>query len=317
MHVAVPGGLVGHVEVGVLLADHVDAAAGDVARFVGLAVAAREVHDDPGVGDDLDAVRGGVGLDHLTARDVEVQRGIRCAVGVFGELHAVVLRVDVHGGPRLVVLPGAPVQPRALGLVGQPRPAALGRRVGGDRHRLLDGGLVLVVDGGIELQDDRRRDPDVLTVGELELPVDLFGRGDGGEAGGHRGGLAVAADHRSGPGVRGAVAQRFGGGEGGAVAVQDARDGLALGVGERDPLKPAVLDRHAHRHRRQHVLGGVFRREGQRRLGRGLLGPGLFTRPAEAGGERAGGHHSQPERGQRTSPVDRRRIVGGAHVNQR
>ena len=61
-HVGVAGGRVGHVEVFVLLAHHVDAAAGDVARQVALAVAAREVHDDAGVGDHLDAVRGRFGL---------------------------------------------------------------------------------------------------------------------------------------------------------------------------------------------------------------------------------------------------------------
>ena len=65
------------------------------------------------------------------------------------------------------------MHPRTADLVGQPRPAALDRRFGGDLQRLLDGGLVLVVDRRVELDDDRRRDADDLAVGELELAVDL------------------------------------------------------------------------------------------------------------------------------------------------
>ena len=54
--VVVAGRGVGHVEVGVLLGDDVNAATGDVAGQVGLAIAAREVHDDAGVAEHLDAV---------------------------------------------------------------------------------------------------------------------------------------------------------------------------------------------------------------------------------------------------------------------
>ena len=184
----------------------------------------------------------GVGLDHLAAADLEVQRRVLRAVGAVAELDAVELGVDVHLGARRVVVPGAPVHPRTADLVGQPRPAALDRRLGGDLQRLLDGRLVLVVDRGVELEDDRRGDADDLAVGELELAVDLVVGLTVVKLPGDRDGLAVAADHRAGPGVLDAVAQRFGDGEGGAVAVERARDDLAVGVGQRDALEPAVAD---------------------------------------------------------------------------
>ncbi len=178
---AVAGGRVGHVEVGVLLGDHVDAVAGDVAGQVGLAVAAREVHDDARVGDDLDAVRGNLGLDHLPAADLDLQRHVLRAVGAVAERHPVELGVDVDRGARGVVLAGAPVHAGALRLVGQPGPAALDRRVGGDGDGLLDGGLV--ADRRVELDDDGRRDTDGLAVGQLESPVDRLGGRHGGELG--------------------------------------------------------------------------------------------------------------------------------------
>ncbi|COV46212.1 Uncharacterised protein [Mycobacterium tuberculosis] len=128
---AVTGGRVGHVEVRVFLGDDVDAVAGDVARQIGLAVAAREVHDDAGIGDDLDAVRRDFGLDHLTTTDLEVQRHILRAVRAVAERQPIQLGVDVDGGTRRVVLPRTPVHASALRLVGQPGPAALDRRVGG------------------------------------------------------------------------------------------------------------------------------------------------------------------------------------------
>ena len=64
VHVAVTGGRVGHPEAFVSFADHVDAAAGDAARQIPFAVAAREIHDDGALGvQHLDAVPGGLGLD--------------------------------------------------------------------------------------------------------------------------------------------------------------------------------------------------------------------------------------------------------------
>ena len=174
----------------------------------------------------------------------------------------------MHLGAGLVVLPGPPMQPGTLRLVGQPGPAALGRRVGDDGERPLHVGPVRIVDRGVELHDDRRRDADGLAVGKLELAVDLLGRVDGGERRGDRHGLAVAADHRTRPGVHAAVAQRLGGGESRPLPVQRTGHRLTVGVGQAHPLKPAVLDLQAHRAGRQDVLGCVYGREGQGGLGR-------------------------------------------------
>src|SRR5262249_60121741 len=114
--------------------------------------------------------------------------------------------------------------------------------VGGYFQRFLQGGPSRIVDRRVELNDDRRCDADDLTVGELELTVDLSGRVDRGEVALEGGGLAVVADHGPAPGVRHAVPERFGGREAGAVTVECACDGLAVGIGERDALEPAVLD---------------------------------------------------------------------------
>ena len=235
------------------------------------------------------------------------------AVGAVAERHPVELRVDVDLGAGRVVLAGAPVRPRTANLVGQPRPAALDRRIGGDLERLLDRGLV--ADRRVELQDDRRRDADDLTVGELELAVDLGFGVDGGEVALHRNGLAVAADHRAGPAVDDAVAEWLGGVECGAVAVEGARDDLALGIGQGDPLEPAVLDLETDRRSRGHIGGCVGRLECQRRSrGRGCF-TGCFAGPAGTGGQCARRDDADRERGKRPPSVDRRHWIGWAHVD--
>ncbi len=179
---------------------------------------------------------------------------------------AVQLRVDVDLGARRVVVPGAVVHPRTAHLVGQPRPAALDRRFRRDLQRLLDGGLV--ADRRVELNDHRRCDTDDLTVGQLELTVDLVVGVDGGELARHGDGLAVVADHRAAPGVGNAVAERFGGVETGAVTVERARDGLAFGVDQRDALEPAVLHLHAHGRDGRDIGGRIGGLVGDRRGGR-------------------------------------------------
>src|SRR4029453_14685153 len=118
-------------------------------------------------------------------------------VGAVTEWHAVELRVDGALGARRVVLLGSVVRPRSADLVGHPPPAALDRGSRCDLERLLDG--CLVGDRRVELNDDRRGDPNRLTVGELELTVDLSARVDGGEVALDRNGLAVMADPRSRP----------------------------------------------------------------------------------------------------------------------
>lgn len=221
-------------------------------------------------------------------------------------------------GSGRVVIPGSVVHPRPAHLVGQPGPAALGRRGRGDGQRLFHIGLVLVVDRGVELQDDRHRDPDGLPVGQLELTVDLGGRVDGRERCGDGQRVPVTPDRRTGPGVGDAVAQRLGDGEGGAVTVEHPGDGLAVGIGQGDVLQPAVFDLEAGRSRRQNVLGVVRRGEVQRRLGRGagrrrgLVAGHLVTR-----GQSSGGSHTEEQRCQSASPIDRRQSVGWAHVNPR
>src|SRR6202012_4488454 len=140
--VVVTGRRVGHVEVGVLLADHVNTVTGDVARLVGFAIAAGEVHDDALVADHLDAVRRDFGFDHLTATDVEAQAHVLLAVGAVAEGQPIQLGVDVPLGAGRVVLAAAPVPSGAAHLVGQPGPAALDGRLGGDLQRPLNGGLV-------------------------------------------------------------------------------------------------------------------------------------------------------------------------------
>src|SRR6185312_13484283 len=207
--VIVAGRRVGHVEVGVLLADHVDAVAGDVARLVGFAVAAREVHDDTLVADHLDAVRRDFGLHHLPATDLDVKRDVLGAVRAVAERQAVQLGIDADRGARGVVLAGAPVRAGAGRLVGQPGPTALDGRIRGDGERFFDGGLV--GDRGVELQDDRRRDPDGLAVGQLERPADLLAGRYRGELARDGDRLAVVPDGRAAPRVGRVVAQRFGG----------------------------------------------------------------------------------------------------------
>ena len=73
---------------------------------------------------------------------VKSRRHVLGAVCAVAEGQTVQLGVDVDRGAGRVVLAAAPVHPGALHLVGQPGPAALDRRVGGDGQRPLDGGLV-------------------------------------------------------------------------------------------------------------------------------------------------------------------------------
>ncbi len=239
------------------------------------------------------------------------------AVRAVAEVDAVQPGVDVDLGARRVVVPGAVVHPRSADLVGQPRPAALDRRFRRDLQRLLDGGLV--GDRCVELNDDRRGDADNLTVGELELAVDLGAGIDGRELALHRDGLAVVADHRAAPAVRNAVAQRFGGSEAGAVTVERARDDLAVGVGKRDALEPAVLHLHAHGCDGRHigrVVGGLVGDGRGSRRGWGLRG--RFADLAAAGCERGRCDDSDRQGGQGPTPTDLRRQWGSirawAHV---
>ncbi len=226
----------------------------------------------------------GVRIDDLAAPDREIQRHVLRAVCAVAELHPVELRVDGNVGAGRVVLLGAVVHPRTAFLVGQPRPAALGRLIGGHLQRLLHGGSVLVADRRVELDDDRHRDANDLPVGELELAVDLCRRVDRSEVAVHRHRLAVAAHHRTGPGVVDAVAERLGGVEGGALAIYRTGDDLAVGIGQGDPLEPAVTDLDADRRRRQHVGCGIRRGVRQRRRRRRLGGPwdALFDFPMQA-----------------------------------
>ena len=139
-------------------------------------------------------MRGDVGLDHLSPADLDVQRrvaGAKCAVA---EIDAIGGGRDVHLGPGGVIVPGTPVHAGAADFIGQPGPAALHRRGGGDGQGAFDGGFRVIADGRVELHDDRRCDADHLAVGELELPVDSSLRIDGGEAPGQWDRLAVAAD---------------------------------------------------------------------------------------------------------------------------
>ncbi len=262
----------------------------------------------------LDAVRGRFGPDQLAAADLERQRGIGCTVGAVAERHPVQPGGDVDLRAGREVLAGAPVRSRTFGFVRQPRPTALDRRVGGDLQGPLHRGLV--ADRRVELQDDRRRHADDLAVGELELAVDLVGRGDRGEGALHRYGLAVATHHRAAPAVFHAVAEWLGGVERAAVAAERTGDDPAVRIGQRDPLKPAVADLQADRGGRQHIGGGVVRRERHRGRRRRRI-DGLFAGPAEAGCQSARGDHADRERGQGPPPVHRRHRIGGTHVDPR
>ena len=269
-----------------------DPAAGDVAGQVGLAVTAREVHDHARVGDHLDAVRTRLGLDHLPATDAEVQRQVRGTVVAVTEVDPVELGVDVDGGPRREVLPTAPVHPGAGDLVGKPCPPALGRRIGGHRQGTLDGRLV--GDRRVELQHDGCGHADGLAVGELEPPVDHLVGLDGGERAADRKRPAVLTDHRTAPGVDGAVAQRLGDGEGGPLPVERSRDDLAVRVGQGDPLEPAVGDPHPDRRRRDEPDRTVVRGEAQHRLGsRRRVRCAAQTAAGEQGGR--GQHGGRPK----------------------
>jgi len=272
-----------------------------------LAVAAREVHDHVAVAvEHLHAVRRGVGLDHLPAADREVQRDVLRPVGAGAERHPVQLRVDVHLGEGRPVLAAAPVHPGAAHLVGQPRPAALDRRIAGDRQRPFDVRPRLLRDGRVELQDDRRGDAHHLPIGQLEAAVDLTGRGDGGETGRQLRGGAVAAHHRSAPGVPRAVAQRLGDRVPGAVAVEHPGDHLAVRVGQPHPLQPAVGDLDAHPPDRRHVGVGVGGFVADPRRARCAVGAAGGLGAAPAPGQRPGCGDSQCQRGQGTPPVDGR-----------
>ena len=265
----------------------------------------------------LDTVRGDLGLDHLPPADLDVQRNVLVAVSAVAERQPVELGVDVDGGARRVVLAGAPVHAGALRLVGQPGPTALDGRVGGDGERLLDGGLV--ADRCVELDDDRRRDPDGLAVGQLEAAADLLGGRHGGELALDRNRLAVVADGRPAPGVGRVVAQRLGDRVDGAVLVERAGNDLARRIRQRDVLEPAVADLDADRRDRYHVGGRIGRLERQVGRWRRLLDR-LRDRFARAGGQDARREHPDPKRRQSQAPIDRPlslRGAGCAHDTQR
>ena len=260
----------------------------------------------PGVGEDLDAVRRNLGLDHLPPADLEVQRYVLVAERAVAEGQPVELGVDIDGGARRVVLASAPVHARALRLVGQPGPAALDGRGGGDGERLFDGGLV--ADRCVELDDDRCGDTDGLAVGQLECAADRLGRRHRGELAGHRNRLAVVAHGRTAPAVGRVVTQRLGGRVEGAVLIERPGHHLARRVRQRHLLEPAVAHRDADRSDRNHVggsVGGLVLQARRRwRLLFGLLGHG-----AGAGGQYVGSEHTQPKGRQGQAPVDRRRGV--------
>ena len=217
-------------------------------------------------------------------------------------------------GPSRVVLLGPVMHPRPAHLVGQPRPAALDGRFRRDRQRLLDGGLV--ADRRVELDDHRRGDTDNLPVGQLELTVDLLAGVDRSELGRHWDGLTVVADHRAAPGVGSAEAERFGGPENGAIAVERARNGLALRVCQRDALEPAVLHLNTHWRDGRDVGGSVSRQIGDR--GRGRRGGGAcgrFAALGTAGCQCARRDDADRKGGQCPPSTDRRQWIGGAHVD--
>ena len=242
---------------------------------------------------------------------VEAQAHVLLAVGAVAERQPVEPGVDADLGAGRVVLAGAPVHAGALGFVGQPRPAALDRRLGGDFQRPLDGGLV--GDRRVELDDDRRRDPDGLAVGELKPAVDHLGRRDGGELAIHRDSLAVVADRRSFPGVGRVVAERLGDRVDGAVPVQGARDHLAGGVGQRDVLEPAVAHLDTDRRGRQHLGGLVGRPERHAGLRRRLGLLRLLTRSAEAGGQHVRREDADRKGRQSPAPGNRREAARCIH----
>ena len=122
---------------------------------------------------------------------------------------------------------------------------------------------LFVADGSVKLNDDGRRDSDGLTVGQLELVVDRGHGYDGGEAAGDRNRLAVLPDDRTGPGIGHAVAEGLGRRVGGAVLVQRTGDNFAFGVGQGDPLQPAVGHVDPHRRGGCHVFARISRGERQ------------------------------------------------------
>ena len=261
----------------------------------------------------LDPVRLRVRLDDLAAPDRDLQRQVLRAIRAVAERHTVNLGGHVDVGARLVVLAGSPVCARTLRLVRQPRPAALGGRIGGDDERAFDRGLVF--DRRAELHDDRRRDPDRLAVGELELAADGGRRLDRGEPAVHRDRGAVAADDRPCPRVRGAVAERLGHRVRGSVLAERPRDDLAVGVGQRDPLEPAVADRGADLSRRNHVSCRVAGLKRHGRLGgwRGDLV--LFARFAETRRQKTRRSHPDRERSYGTAAGDPWHVIGWCHVD--
>ena len=196
-------------------------------------------------------------LDHLPAADLEVQRqsparrtrrrrtGRRIRWPRRGPWSR-------PGSSRGCASAPAIRRPRRAARPSCPRRAACGHHQGA-----LDGRLV--GDRSVELHDDGHGDADDLPIGQLELRVDLVVRDHGSEAAGERHRLAVAADRRTNPRVLDAIAQRFGGGEGRAVAVDGARHDLAFGVGQRDALQPPVVDLEPDGRGRRHVGGRRWR----------------------------------------------------------
>ena len=92
-----------------------------------------------------------------------------------------------------------------------------------------------------------------------------------------------------------AVAQRFDDDELGAVPVEHAGDGFSVGIGQCDPLEPAVGDGDAHRRGRQHVFGGGLGVNVNVSAGGGAASSFLVTPPTHAASA-PGRRHPGPAR---------------------
>ncbi len=112
------------------------------------------------------------------------------------------------------------------------RPNCLRGGCGGQGQCALDG--FLVVDGPVELEDQRCGDADFLPVGDVDDDVELLLGIEGGERSLDRHRQSVLPDGTALPGVGGAVAEHLVDGEGGAIVGERAGDRLAAGVDQFD-----------------------------------------------------------------------------------
>ena len=204
------------------------------------AVAGGVVRDLLPVAHDDQPVAVGVRLDDLRAPDGEAARDVGPAVDAAPVVDAEELGADLHLGVRGPVLLGAVVDARAAVLVGQPAPGALDRRGGLDGQGALDGRPV--VDVPVELDLDRRGDPDRAVVADVQDAPQLARGGDGVEGALQRRRVAVFAGGGTRPRVVRPVGQAPRRGPARPVVRQGALDGLALGVTQSDVVQGAVRD---------------------------------------------------------------------------